>query len=272
MVADTSEFALRHACCLRGIPFVEMQHGVFDNGHPDAVPDWVPGTTAELLLPDTLACYGPYWIEQLDSSRQFHLAQPVGNELIDQFRNRRANRLMAVDGTTMRLLFTSQGLDTPRAVAWLDALLTSAPTDVRAKLTIKLHPAYDHNATPYTPLVERHGATLVSGAQEPNVWELLVETDLHLSISSACHFDAAALGIPSVVMPLQGHYLMEEAVDGRSIFAAKSPEEVWMLPTVADRTADMKRYSAPGFVQRVDELIDRLKAAQRQDPKLPLED
>lgn len=268
MVADTGEFALRHACWLRGIPFVEMQHGVFDDGHPDAVPDWVRGSPAELLLPDTLACYGPYWIERLASSRQFQLAQHVGNELVDYFRNRRAKRTAAVGGTTMCLLFTSQGIDTSRAAAWLDALLTSAPVGVRPKLIIKLHPAYDHDAAPYMPLVERHGVTLIAGAQEPNVWELLTESDLHLSISSACHFDAAALGVPSVVMPLHGHYLMEAAIDGQNIFAASSHEKVWSLSALADGSAaaDMWRYASPGFVQRVDALIDRLLAAPGQVP------
>lgn len=262
MVADTSEYALRRACWLRGIPFVEMQHGVFEDGHPDAVPDWVRGSPAELLLPDALACYGPYWIERLASSRQFHMAEPVGSELVDYFRSRRTNRPTSVDGTTMRLLFTSQGLDTSRAVAWLDALLTSAPSGVRPKLTIKLHPAYDHEASPYTRLVEKHAATLIPGAQEPNVWELLAESDLHLSISSACHFDAAALGVRSVVMPLQGHYLMEAAIDGQNIFAVSSPEKVWTLLPVADCSdmVDTGRYASPGFAQRFDALIDRLLA------------
>lgn len=268
MVADTSEYALRHACSLRRIPFVEMQHGVFDEDHPDAVPDWVRGAPAELLLPDTLACYGPYWIERLASTRQFRLAQPIGNELVDQFRRRRADRPVAVAGTTMRLLFTSQGIDIARAVAWLDALLTSAPADARPTLTIKLHPAYDHDAAPYASLVERHGAVLVAGAQEPNVWELLAESDLHLSISSACHFDAAALGVPSVVMPLQGHYLMDAAVDGRTISTASSPEKVWTLPAVVDSSvaANMDHYASPGFDQRIDALIDRLRTSPGQAP------
>jgi hypothetical protein len=268
MVADTSEYALRHACTLRNIPFVEMQHGVFDEDHPDAVPDWVSGAPAELLLPDTLACYGPYWIERLASSRQYRLAQPIGNELVDRFRTQRANRPPAVEGTPTRLLFTSQGIDTERAIAWLDALLGTAPAGVRPALTIKLHPAYDHDLAPYASLVERHGVRLVAGAQEPNVWELLAESDLHLSISSACHFDAAALGVHSVVMPLQGHYLMEAAIDGRTISAAPTPEFVWTLSAVVDGSAAsfMARYASPGFVDRIDALINRLRAAPGQAP------
>ncbi|MCE4538167.1 hypothetical protein LXT12_12990 [Pelomonas sp. P7] len=266
MVADTSEYALRRACSMRGIPFVEMQHGVFDEDHPDAVPAWVSGSAAELLLPDALACYGPYWVARLAASRQYGVAQPVGNELVDYYRVRRLSRQVDEANTQVHLLFTSQGIDTERAVAWLDTLLKSAPPNLRTTLTVKLHPAYDNDAAPYAGLVALHGAVLVAGSQEPNVWELLTEADLHLSISSACHFDAAALGVPSVVMPLQGHYLMEAAINGRSIFSAQTPKAVWtLLASLRGFTAaDMGEYASPGFTQRIDQLINRLCAASEQ--------
>ena len=101
--------------------------------------------------------------------------------------------------------------------------------------------------------------TVIGGADEPNVYDLLADADLHLSIASACHFDAASLGVPSMVVPLPGHQEVCHAVDDRSIFIAERPEDVWQL-AVRARTlsVDSERFSASDFVRNITDLLDRI--------------
>jgi hypothetical protein len=43
---------------------------------------------------------------------------------------------------------------------------------------------------------------VISGSEEPSTFELLLSADVHVSISSSCHYDALGLGVPTVILPL----------------------------------------------------------------------
>jgi hypothetical protein len=255
LVADTGEYALCLACARRGVRFVELQHGVFDASHPDAVPEWAEGTAAELLLPDRLACRGTYWVEQLAGTRQGRdHAVAVGNELIDMARERRARRS---PGEALHLVFTSQGLDAERTAAWLAEMVDAAPAGREWRLSIKLHPAYDARTVAFDALATHPRVRVIGGAEQPNVFDLLADADLHLSISSACHFDAAGLAVPSVVVPLASHEMMLDVVDGEQIALARTPADVWALAARggAVAVAGPERFATPGFVDNFARLV-----------------
>ena len=133
---------------------------------------------------------------------------------------------------------------------------TAAPPALDWRLSIKLHPNYDANTRDFNNLCSDPRITVIAGADLPNVFDLLIDADLHLSIASACHFDAAALGVPSVVVPLAGHEAMLDIVDGAQIFIARTPAEVWQLGTnqYAD-VSQMHRFAAPGFLDNLQNLL-----------------
>ncbi|MDC8758876.1 hypothetical protein [Janthinobacterium fluminis] len=254
LVSDTGEYALRIACQRCGVRFIELQHGVFDAQHPDAIPAWVEGAAAELLLPDVLACRGAYWIEQLAGTRQGRdHAVAVGNELIDLARASRHGR--RADGR-LRLVLSTQGLDSERLAQWLEAMLAAAPAGLDWELAIKLHPVYDAGTRAFDGLRGRARVRVIGGAEQPHVFELLAQADLHLSIASACHFDAAALGVASVVIPLAGHEAMLGAVDGTQIALARQPGDVWALAAApAAPAARAHHYATPGFIGNLQRLL-----------------
>ncbi len=261
MVSDTGEFGLSLACARAGIPFLELQHGVFDGCHPNAVPADVPGSREELLLPDGFLSRGAFWIEQLRGSRQgIGRAVPVGSPLIDEARARRGQADRR--GLPLHLVVTSQGLASDDLAAWLAQAIAGVPADLEWRMSIKLHPTFDVDNDAFARLAEDPRVTLIGGADEPNVYDLLVDGDLHLSIASACHFDATAAGLPSMVLPLPGHEEIRYAVDDRSIFLAREPAEVWSLAARSRGIeVDSERFSAPHFVRNVASLLDQLGAA-----------
>lgn len=257
LVSDTGEFGLRLACGRAGIPFVELQHGVFDSEHPNAVPADVGGSAAELLLPDGFIARGTFWLEQLRDTRQgTGCARPVGNPVIDATR---ARRKRSRADQTIRVVVTSQGLASDALAEWLSHAVASAPADLDWRMSIKLHPVFDARNRAFTELAKHVRVDVIGGADEPNVYELLADADLHLSIASACHFDAVSLGVPSMVLPLPGHEGVSYAVDERSIFLAAQPDDVWSLASRArDVAVEYARFSTPDFVRNVTDLLDRM--------------
>ena len=257
LVSDTGEFGLVLACARAGIPFVELQHGVFDAHHPNAVPVGVEGTRAELLLPDAFVARGAFWLDRLRDTRQgAGCAAPVGSPLIDRARARR-NPDRASEA--LHIVVTSQGLATDALAEWLESAAANAPAELAWRMSIKLHPTFDVNNRSFAEMAKDARITVIGGADEPNVYDLLADADLHLSIASACHFDAASLGVPSMVVPLPGHQEVCHAVDDRSIFIAERPEDVWQL-AVRARTlsVDSERFSASDFVRNITDLLDRI--------------
>lgn len=253
LVSDTGEYGLSIASKRCGVRFIELQHGVFDAAHPDAIPAWVQGTASELILPDVLACRGDYWIEQLASTRQGRdHALAVGNELIDRAR---AQREKCHSGPELRLVLSSQGLDSERLAQWVESFAAAAPAGLAWRLSIKLHPVYDAGNRAFDALCADTRIRVIGGAEQPNIFDLLAEADLHLSIASACHFDAAALGVTSVVIPLAGHEAMLDAVDGQLIHLARQPGDAWTPRRDTAPQAAARRYSAPGFVDNLARLL-----------------
>ncbi|MGQ0684323.1 hypothetical protein [Bradyrhizobium sp.] len=255
LVSDTGEYGLCLAAHRRGIRFIELQHGVFDASQPDAIPLWVEGSTVELVLPDVLATRGVYWSEQLASTRQGrdHVVA-VGDAMIDWARARRNS---ARERSGVHLVLTSQGLDTSRLVDWIDELARCAPASLEWRLSIKLHPVYDRNPHEFERLKKHARIRVISGAEQPNIFELLADGDLHLTIASACHFDAASIGVRSMIIPLAGHELLTNTVDDKMFFLACTQSKVWEIAASPDAPdlARANRFSSPGYVDNLAALL-----------------
>lgn len=260
LVSDTGEYGLLIACAKLGVPVVELQHGVFDAAHPDAIPATAPGAREHLVLVDALAARGSYWIGKLAGTHQAARAVAVGNELIDVAREKRAAR---PPSTGRHIVLTSQGLDSKRLAAWVAQMIASAPAGLDWRLSVKLHPLYDTGNRCFDEVALAPRVTLIPGGAAPNVFDLLADADLHLSIASACHFDALALGVPTVVVPLAGHQEVIDTVDGRRMFFAESPAQVWSLNTQEWPEEESREFSEAGFLDNMNRLIDGLKARGR---------
>lgn len=255
IVSDTGEYGLKLACARLGITFAEVQHGVFDALHPDAIPDDAPGTDRELLVPDLYLAKGSYWIAALAGFRHGRVAVPVGHPQIDDLRARRAALSRPIERS---IVLSSQGYRIKELAEWIAAVAAAAPADADWHLRIKCHPVYD-GPNAFASLAEHPRIKVIPGNAEPNVYELLAAADAHLSISSACHFDAAALGVPSFIIPLPGHEILREAIDGQAIRLLARPEDFWTASLADDPTEKSTSFSEPGYVDTMIAIIEGRK-------------
>lgn len=224
IVATNGEYALLRAAQQQGIRFIELQHGIFTPDHHDALPAAsLEQTQANLLLPDVFAVYGDYWRELLADTAMGRLGRvmPCGCAAIEK--DRKAGAGDSACRELPRILVTTQGISVPELVGFLDAFLKRSTT--RFELLIKPHPTYDERR-PYKELARDERVELLTPDDACSTNQLIISADLHLSISSACHYDALALGTPTMVLGLPGHELMLPLVASGDVRLLSSVDEL----------------------------------------------
>ena len=247
VVTDTGEYGLRLACLQMQIPFFEIQHGIFDAAHPDAIPEDAAGSDGELLIPDRLLSKGQFWIDQLEGYRHSRVAVPVGSAIIDFWRSSEKRSSTA----DFHVVVTTQGIAIDQLIDTLRAAIAVAPEDLDWHISIKLHPVYDDVEDYVSAFKDCSRVTIMEGSSHPNVYELLAGCDLHVSISSACHFDALALGKQTLMLPLQSHENLLYAVRPSGLSLLSAPGDIWASVQRGDSTAECDYYSNSGYVANV---------------------
>lgn len=246
LISNTNEFAMLAAARDLGIRSFELQHGIFSCNHPDALPAEAQPYKDTLLIPDRLLLFGKYWQEELAAGGFYDdELLPVGSVRMDKYRRQREVNHKA--GGPMQVVFTTQGLVVPQVAAFLrDFMALADEAGIALELTIKLHPVYDLSLEPYRQVFgEDKRMHIVSGTEMPSTFTLLSQADLHLSIASACHYDALGLGVPTVVVALSGYTVVERLIELGHAPAVHSPQEL------VDLLKDIQNFPVPYAVQEM---------------------
>lgn len=214
IAADNAERALIHACRMLDIRFVELQHGVFNPTDPDCVPciALTQGDDWSLLLPHCFAQYGEYWIDRHSATAMGKLGRisAVGSQVIERYFDLRKYRF-SPDPYCPILVVTTQGLDSEGLRSFIAEFLSIHRKPCLVQ--IKLHPIYDQSTTPYRDgLSADPRVKIIEGNAGPNTYELIAHADLHISIASACHYDALGIGTPTGVLNLHGSDVVQDLI------------------------------------------------------------
>ena len=226
--ADTGERALLNASQNELIRFIEFQHGIFTENHPDSIPvsSLYNAKNINLLLPDMIALYGDYWVACQSRSILASLDRlfPIGNDLIEKFRGERAVKFTP-NRNCPRLILTSQGIGQNTLIDFITQFLELYKGD--CILIVKLHPYYDKSPDAYKKaLGEDSRIQIINGNQDPNTYELIAQSDLHLSIASACHYDALGMGTPTVIIGIEGYQLVHNLLKAGDAIFAGNPKDL----------------------------------------------
>jgi hypothetical protein len=90
-----------------------------------------------------------------------------------------------------------------------------------------LHPGYEAEATHYdAKFSEDPRVVLWRGNSKPDTYEMIATSDLHLSISSACHFEALGIGTPTAIVALPSHELVLGLAERGDAILIHSPQEL----------------------------------------------
>lgn len=263
--ADTGEFAYWAASQELGIPAVEFQHGVFSHTHPNALNSRMTSYRQYLIVPNKIFLYGEYWKRQLNKN-EFYQSElvSVGSPRIDRYRILRNNLLnTTVRNEKITILLTSQGLDRENLIAFMRDFVELATSKLQYILYIKLHPA-EKEKVPYTrAFIENPHVKILFGFESPSTFDLLVKADLHVSIASASHYDSLGLYVPTAVLPLAGHELVQNLLDAGHAYALQTPQDlVNLVLNIHDYKVTQEishYYYEPNAVQNIKREIGLIK-------------
>jgi len=261
LAADTGERPLLKACHATGAHFIELQHGIYTPDHPDALPLTALKETKEscLLLPDAIALYGEYWRMRLACSAMGASGRlfSAGASVIERYREIRRADFMP-SPCCPRLVVTTQGIDREALATFLSQFLQIHRAPCR--IIVKLHPAYDSSMSFYLHILgSDQRVHVASGLEDPNTYKLISESDVHLSIASACHYDALGIGTPTVVLGLPGYRLVQDLIDAGDALFAPDPEALAEIVRCrswrAVDAATSGKYYRHGFVENMHSLM-----------------
>jgi hypothetical protein len=263
LAANTGLFPLIAATRSLGIPYVEIQHGDFGAHHPESLPKSAFDTGLDgLLLPDRLAVFGQRDLERLAGTALGELGRlhAVGAPAIAVGRALREGSFRS-DPALPVITFTSQGFAREQVDRFLAQFLAASSEPFR--LIVRLHPGYDGDGANYRAIASGDPRLeVMPGDAAPATHEVIALSDLHLSISSTCHYDALGIGTPTAVLGLPGHASMAELVETGMAPRIDTPEQLALL--VRQRswglvTAEQSSYFfRPGYVENMLELLAEL--------------
>lgn len=228
LVADSGERALLSACRRRGIRFIELQHGIFNPDDFDSLPRSAleDVDVAALLLPDVVALYGDFWLDRLAGTALGKVGSlfSVGSSVIERLRALRSDTFRQT-ATGPRLVVTTQGFERDALAKFLARFLEVYLGP--CLLILKLHPVFDDSVIPYANVLgSDERVRILRGCDDPSTYELIAQADLHMSIASACHYDALGIGTPTLVLGLAGYSFVQDLIDSGDALIARDPESL----------------------------------------------
>jgi hypothetical protein len=210
----------------QGIRVIEYQHGIIHVEHPDYKwPAYARPYAARMPIPDEVWLYGDYWRDILLEKTSFWNGKlrVVGSLRMDSYRALAATR----DESTCALILTTQGYDVEQVAAFVQEFVRLASDQLPLRLYIKLHPIFEQNRTKYEQAFRAYPhVEVIPGGAEPSRFALLARSHFHLSITSTCHFEALALGVPTILLPFTNHELLLHLCDTGYAFLARTPREL----------------------------------------------
>ncbi|MGB0383232.1 MAG: hypothetical protein ACPGWR_00285 [Ardenticatenaceae bacterium] len=229
LTADWGEWSINAAAKELGIKIIDFQHGSPNRYHyayswsAYAVP-----YKAQMPIPTRIFLYGEYFEQELKAYDFWNKELcSVGGVRTNQYRKYKAAYKTSADNSTYTMVVTSQGIDVERIIAFLDAFLKLAKGKLELRLYIKPHPVYETSKAIYDAAFQADDRVcILLGSEPPSTFELLTRADLNLSIHSSCHFDALALGVPTVILPLTGYERVLPLYESGHAFLAQTPQEL----------------------------------------------
>ncbi len=212
-----------------GCGVIELQHGAFVPSGPEyGWPSQAYKYRETIPLPDRLFLFGEHSKEMLDRDDFWReRIRVIGSSRIDAYRFDSESTVKSSSGP-VRILFTSQGICAEQVVLFLKDFMRLFQPWRDVQLVIRLHPAFDFHPEIYRDgFVGDSRVTIMDSKGAESVYGSLKAADLHLSVSSTCHFDALALGTPSVVLAFPSHEIMSDLWERGHAGFARTPIDLY---------------------------------------------
>ncbi|MGC8576260.1 hypothetical protein [Caldisericum sp.] len=216
------------------IQVVEFQHGIITESHIGYT-YFVPKKSVFLPLPDKIFLFGDVFVDFiLKRGNAFTRENLIvsGFPKINKYRSIGKSELEYIKSSVRAKLgigimdfvvtFTTQPFYRNELIRFLKDILPFIPQNV--KIFVKLHPREISNRGIYETIAEK-GRVFVLTDEDMDLYQVLLASDTHSTISSTVFLEAMALGIPNIIMELPGFESVSEINLQDCILFAKSSED-----------------------------------------------
>jgi hypothetical protein len=236
------------ACQSKGIPVVELQHGVI---HSDHLGYSYSGSRTKEMFPDYLFTWGEFWGDRVEFPIPDERVIPVGYPYLEQRRNQYTD-VASKD----QILFISQGTIGEQLSKF--AIEVDQHPDIDYNVVYKLHPGeYDRWREEYPWLVNADFEAI--DGSEPPLYQLFAESSVQVGVGSTAVYEGLAFDLETYIYRCPGSEVLQPLVAENSAEIVSSVEELaGKLGTGAGRF-DRDRYLAPDATEQVCAVLDDLR-------------
>ncbi|WP_237561653.1 hypothetical protein [Halorubrum halophilum] len=215
LVVSYGKETLIEACKRKGIPVVELQHGIIYNHHFGySYPEGETKTT----FPDYLLTFGEFWNENARFPIPDNRVIPVGYPYLEE-------RLDAYDDVerSQQLLFISQGTIGRELSRF--ALEVHEDERIDHEVVYKLHPGeYDRWEDEYPWLAESD--IRVIEESEPPLYQLFAESSAQIGVGSTAVYEGLCFDLKTFVFETDGADVLRPLVEDGAASTVESVDEL----------------------------------------------
>lgn len=243
------------ACKQRGVPVVELQHGVVSPHHMGYA---YPGNRTKRTFPDYFLSFGTFWDEIVEFPLPSDRIIPVGYPYLER---RRSNMDPSSSSSAERIVFLSQGtIGNPLSKFAAEFADRNPGRDV----IYKLHPGeYSRWRREYPWLAEAE--LRIVDESGPELYDLFAESSVQVGVYSTALYEGLAFDLETYVVDLQGAAYMQRLVEmgGATLVRDVEDLEAALAKPAPDYDLDFEQFFKPDATRNVRKALESIR--ERED-------
>jgi len=235
------------ACKNKGIPVVELQHGVI---HPSHLGYSFSGNRNKTMFPDYLLTWGEFWSNDIEFPIPDGRIIPVGYPYLEQTRNQYRDTQ-----SQKQILFISQG--TIGATLSKFAVEVDQHSSIEHDVIYKLHPGeYDRWQDEYSWLADAD--IKVIDSSEPQLYQLFAKSSVQVGVGSTAIYEGLVFDLETYIYDCQESSVLSQLIEHGPAKLIQSSEELAKLIGYNDVLFDKNDYFAPNALRQAISTLNHL--------------
>jgi hypothetical protein len=247
VVVSYGKHLLIEACSKKGVPVVEIQHGVI---YPSHLGYAFPNNREKKVFPDYLLTWGKFWGKSTELPIPSERVIPVGFPYLEKTKDKYKDIK-----SKEKILFISQG--TIGADLSKFALKVSQHPDIDHQIVYKLHPGeYDRWKDNYPWLV--NADIEVISSSEPPLYQLFAESTVQVGVGSTAIYEGLAFNLETYIYDCQENKVMSPLIKKESAKLISTCDELAALIGRKKYSFNKNYYFAQNALKKVTSKLKKL--------------
>lgn len=249
LVVSYNKETLIEVCKEKGIPVVELQHGII---HPFHFGYSFPGHRTKSTFPDYLFTFGNFWAENAEFPIPDNRVIPVGYPYLE----RRIKKYDDV-GTKNQLVFLSQGTIGKQLSQF--AVKASKSSAIDYNIIYKLHPGeYDRWRDEY-PWLEDANLNVVDSST-PELYRIFAESSAQVGVNSTAIYEGLCFDLETYIFDVEGSDAIQKLEEANAAMKINSVDD--LSTYLGNRNTDdfnRMHFFNHNSIRRFREAIERIR-------------